>query len=330
MEKIRILLADNNVELCQLLAEYLADQEGLEIAGVAYDGVQALEMIELLDPDVVLLDITMPQLDGIAVMERLPALNLARLPHVIVVTAFGREDILQRFTEMGADYFVVKPFDLELLARRIQEFGRLPRRANPNQGEAVHEAASSALPAASPTVTRALPETVGARFDGQAGRATVEVGTAGTAGSARSAANRRANGSGELSPEARLTLLLHQIGIPPHFKGYACLRDAVLMVLEDQSLIGGGLTKELYPKLGEKHHASAGAVEAAIRNAIVAAWDRGNREFLQELISPSATAHGNQFPTNSLVIAKLAERIRLGDAWPTQSNSESARRQAKA
>jgi two-component system response regulator (stage 0 sporulation protein A) len=105
------------------------------------------------------------------------------------------------------------------------------------------------------------------------------------------------------------------MGVPPHFKGYACLRDAVLMVLEDQSLVGGGLTKELYPKLGEKHHASAGAVEAAIRNAIVAAWER-------------ATAHGNQFPTNSLVIAKLAERIRLGDVWSAHGSTETVRRQA--
>jgi two-component system response regulator (stage 0 sporulation protein A) len=118
------------------------------------------------------------------------------------------------------------------------------------------------------------------------------------------------------------------MGVPPHFKGYACLRDAVLMVLEDQSLVGGGLTKELYPKLGEKHHASAGAVEAAIRNAIVAAWERGNREFLQEIINPSATAHGNQFPTNSLVIAKLAERIRLGDVWSAHGSTETVRRQA--
>lgn len=304
MGNIRILLADNNAELCELLSQYLNEREGLEVVGIAYDGVQALERIEELDPDVVLLDITMPQLDGIAVMERIPSLNLATLPHVIVVTAFGREDILQRFTELGADYFVIKPFDLELLARRILEFGRLPRRPNPAGGEGAQEAASTALPA----VPHSAPS-----------------------GMATGAGSRQVRGRREepedLSREARLTLLLHEMGVPPHFKGYACLRDAVLMVLENPSLIGGGLTKELYPRLGEKHRASAGAVEAAIRNAIVTAWERGNREFLRELINPTRSANGDSLPTNSLVIAKLAERLRLGDAWNVRSRPEAGRRQ---
>ena len=73
-------------------------------------------------PDVVILDITMPNLDGMAVLERMGELELDPSPKVIVLTALGREDIIQRFTDLGAHYFIIKPFDLELLAERVRQF----------------------------------------------------------------------------------------------------------------------------------------------------------------------------------------------------------------
>ena len=104
-----------------------------------------------------------------------------------------------------------------------------------------------------------------------------------------------------------VTELLHRIGIPAHFKGYNYLRDAVLVVLEDEGLFGGSLTKELYPRLAEKYNTTPGGVEAAIRNAVITAWDHGNRAFLEELTG--RTSKG-RFPTNSLLIAKLADQLR--------------------
>ena len=60
-------------------------------------------------PDVVILDLTMPQLDGIGVMERLQTMELSRRPRIIILTAFAKDDMVRLLTNMGADYFVVKP-----------------------------------------------------------------------------------------------------------------------------------------------------------------------------------------------------------------------------
>ncbi len=69
--RIQVLLADNNRELCSVLAEHIGIQEDMELVAIAYDGLQAVELIKEYQPDVLILDITMPYLDGIGVMERL-------------------------------------------------------------------------------------------------------------------------------------------------------------------------------------------------------------------------------------------------------------------
>ena len=258
---LKILIADNNVGLCETLNAFLGRQEGMQVVGIAHDGEETLELIEEREPDVVLLDITMPHLDGLGVMERLSRLNLVRRPKIIVLTAFGREDIIRRFTDLGADYFVVKPFDLNVLADRIRQFA-----GEISDNSILREPEVEVSPQ-TPRVTL---------------RATV---------------NR----------EAQVTELLHKIGIPAHFKGYNYLRDAVMVVMEEDGLFGGSLTKELYPRLAEKYNTTPGGVEAAIRNAVITAWEHGNRAYLEELTG--RTSKG-RFPTNSLIIAKLADQLK--------------------
>ncbi|MDI9458324.1 MAG: response regulator, partial [Bacillota bacterium] len=68
---MRILIADNNVELCRVLQQFLSTHEEFDVVGLAHDGEQALEKIQDLEPDVILLDITMPYLDGLGVLESL-------------------------------------------------------------------------------------------------------------------------------------------------------------------------------------------------------------------------------------------------------------------
>ncbi|MFY9202749.1 MAG: response regulator, partial [Limnochordia bacterium] len=120
----RILVVDNNVELCSILAEFFDNQTDMETAGVAYDGEEALVKLTELQPDVMILDITMPHLDGIGVLERMAEMQLSNRPRIIVLTAFSRDELLSRLTELGVDYFIVKPFNLSMLADRIREFAQ--------------------------------------------------------------------------------------------------------------------------------------------------------------------------------------------------------------
>ncbi|MFS8639617.1 MAG: sporulation transcription factor Spo0A [Symbiobacteriaceae bacterium] len=123
---IRVLVADDNREFCELLSEYLGRQPDFELVGVAHDGHEVVEKIRSVAPDVVLLDVIMPHLDGIGVLETLVGMELPRRPHVVMLTAFGQESVSQRVAELGASYFVLKPFDLDVLAERIRQIAGSP------------------------------------------------------------------------------------------------------------------------------------------------------------------------------------------------------------
>jgi len=96
-----------------------------------------LEKASQTSPDVIVLDIIMPHLDGIGVLERLRQMELEKKPKVIMLTAFGQENITQKAVELGADYYVLKPFNLNVLLQRIRqvavEEGERPR-AGPPRG----------------------------------------------------------------------------------------------------------------------------------------------------------------------------------------------------
>ena len=70
-QKINVLIADDNKEFCNILNDYLLNQRDMVVVGVAKDGLEALDMIEAKKPDLVILDIIMPHLDGLGVLEKL-------------------------------------------------------------------------------------------------------------------------------------------------------------------------------------------------------------------------------------------------------------------
>ena len=120
-EKITVLIADDNQEFSMTLATYLKNQDDMMVIGRAKDGNEALDMIPNLMPDVVLLDVIMPHLDGIGVLEKLNIIKCDKKPMCIMLSAVGQDKITQRAVGLGAEYYVVKPFDIELLIKRIKE-----------------------------------------------------------------------------------------------------------------------------------------------------------------------------------------------------------------
>ncbi|WP_419881316.1 sporulation transcription factor Spo0A [Peribacillus sp. B-H-3] len=95
MKKIQVCIVDDNRELVALL-------EGT-------------------DPDILILDIIMPHLDGLAVLEKLREIKRGSMPNVIMLTAFGQEDVTKKAVDLGASYFILKPFDMENLANHIRQ-----------------------------------------------------------------------------------------------------------------------------------------------------------------------------------------------------------------
>ncbi len=122
MRKLKVLIADDDKEYADVLARVLDQRENLSVIGCAYDGLEAISMIEAGEPDVLILDIIMPNLDGMGVLERMERMKIAKRPTVIVVSAIRNDKITNNAVALGADYFMQKPISFEVLLDRIQMF----------------------------------------------------------------------------------------------------------------------------------------------------------------------------------------------------------------
>jgi len=259
-KEIKIIVADDNRNFCQMLQNYLQGQEGLRIVGMAHNGLEAWELIQTQEPDVIILDAVMPNLDGLSVLERIKARTTMTRPKIIMITAFGQETLTHQAMMLGVDYFILKPFDLGILGNRIRSLTQDMQSATPAQ----------ATYFSSPIVT-----TVGSGLD--------------------------------LFSE--VTTMMQKIGIPAHVKGYQYIRDAILMVIKDVSLLGA-VTKELYPGIAKKYDTASSRVERGIRHAIELAWERGHTDTLKRIFGYSMNID-RQKPTNSEFIALLADNFRV-------------------
>ncbi len=119
--RIKVMSVENNREMCGVIEDMIRREPDLEWVGSAEDGLQALDKIVELEPDVVLLDVIMPYLDGLGVLQRLAEMDLPKKPKVIIVTAFEEEGMIKRSARLGADYYLLKPFDNASLASRIRQ-----------------------------------------------------------------------------------------------------------------------------------------------------------------------------------------------------------------
>ena len=131
---------------------------------------------------------------------------------------------------------------------------------------------------------------------------------------ARSIVKSKSEGSAQSSSdnndmEARVTKIIHQIGVPAHIKGYQYLRYAILMTIDDNDVINS-VTKVLYPTVAKKYQTTTSRVERAIRHAIEVAWDRGDVDTLNSFFGYTIQNSRGK-PTNSEFIAMIADNLRL-------------------
>jgi two-component system response regulator (stage 0 sporulation protein A) len=119
MDKLKVAIADDNKELVRTMMTYFERHSEIEVIWTAHNGKVCLSMLEEKKPDVLLLDIIMPHLDGIAVLETLSGNAQTADVHIIMLTAFGQEDVMTQAASLGASYFMLKPFEFDRLANQI-------------------------------------------------------------------------------------------------------------------------------------------------------------------------------------------------------------------
>ena len=196
-DKISILIADDNADFANTLATYIGREEEMEIIGMARDGNEAVEMVQSTEPDIVLLDVIKPHLDGLGVLEKISESNMTKKPLCIMLSAVGQDKITQRAIELGAQYYVVKPFDINLLLKRVKDLKNF---------KPVHF--KNVSPASANREIKAP---------------YIEI----------SPENKK----NEENLEALVTNVIHEVGVPAHIKGYQYLREAIMMVVNDIDII---------------------------------------------------------------------------------------------
>lgn len=121
MKNIKVLMIDDNIELINMVKEYFSDHASIDISLEAHDGVEGMKLIKenQNDYDVVILDLIMPNKDGISVLEDMKEMNLHK--NVIVLTSYNAQDMIRKVSELGVNYFILKPFELSELEKRVLE-----------------------------------------------------------------------------------------------------------------------------------------------------------------------------------------------------------------
>lgn len=121
MEKLNVAIVDDNEKMVEMLGKLIDEDKELELVGKAHNGEEICRIIQNKEPDVVVLDIIMPKVDGLSVMEKMHQdRTIKKMPSFIVVSAVGQERITEDAFNLGADYYVLKPFDTQMLLNRIK------------------------------------------------------------------------------------------------------------------------------------------------------------------------------------------------------------------
>lgn len=122
MEKLNVAIADDNERIVEMLDGILSNDDAIEVVGKARNGEDVLDIIKSKEPDVVLLDIIMPKLDGLSVMERVRRdSSVKKQPRFIIISAIGQEDVTEDAFGMGASYYIMKPFDKDMVMSKVRQ-----------------------------------------------------------------------------------------------------------------------------------------------------------------------------------------------------------------
>lgn len=118
-ERIRLLIAEDNKTLADSLRAFMDAQPEVEVVGVAENAEIALQLVLSAQPTALITDLIMPESDGFLLLERLASGQYGKMPETIVLSAVGSEGVITRALDLGAKYYMVKPFDMDLVYKRL-------------------------------------------------------------------------------------------------------------------------------------------------------------------------------------------------------------------
>ncbi|MBQ2986280.1 MAG: sporulation transcription factor Spo0A [Tyzzerella sp.] len=121
MAHLNVAIGDDNERILEILGEIVSKDKDLTLVGKANNGEDMYQIIKTKQPDVVLLDLIMPKMDGLSVMDEVAKdKSLKKHPQFIIITAVGQEKITEDAFRKGASYYIMKPFQNETVLKRIK------------------------------------------------------------------------------------------------------------------------------------------------------------------------------------------------------------------
>ncbi len=132
MGKLTVAIAEDNGDTLALLEDIVSNDEELDVVGTARNGEDIYHIIKEKEPDVVLLDVIMPKLDGLGVLDKIHQdTSMKKMPTFIMVSAIGQENVTEDAFNLGANYYIMKPFDEKAIISRIKRAKRevLPQKS---------------------------------------------------------------------------------------------------------------------------------------------------------------------------------------------------------
>lgn len=247
MNSYRILMIEPNQQVIDMVQEYSSKHAVIEVVISSNDGAEGFALIKNKQEeyDLVLLDLLLPNKDGVSVIKEMKNQGIDK--PVVVLTAYCLPQIIKEVSMLGVEHVFLKPCNMEDVFDAI-------------------------------------------------------------------AAIKDNNKSGMLNLykqnlKINVTKILHELGMPSHIKGYEYIREGIMMVYKDSSVIGA-ITKELYPDIANKFNSTVSRVERAIRHAIEVAWNRGNWDLMEDIFGYSVDIDKSK-PTNSEFIVTVADKLKL-------------------
>ncbi|MDE7368068.1 MAG: sporulation transcription factor Spo0A [Lachnospiraceae bacterium] len=194
---IKLLIAVNSRDEGRVLSDFFEQKNEIEVTGIEYNGQKAYDRILELRPDVVLMNMILPGIDGLGIMERLVAnLEVPKLPRVVVISSVDNPVIMDCACQTGVDYYIMKPYHLDTIYNRILQLQ------------------SSFL-----TETRNQNSTPLRSYESQR---TMEWGSGEV---------------DDNTLENEITEVMRQIGVPAHIKGYQYIRTGIIMAVHDIAVL---------------------------------------------------------------------------------------------
>ncbi len=251
-EDINVLIADGNTEMSAKLRDFLSKQKDFVVQGTVNNGVDAIDKIAEEKPDIVILEMLLPKIDGIGVLKAVQSKKIEKRPVFLVLSSLSQDMMIREAISLGAYCFMLKPFDFSILTERIRRIVKKERSVK--------------------VIER----------------------------------NRSIN---DENLEKEITNIMHDIGVPAHIRGHQYLREAIMLSIHNQDLLGA-VTKSLYPTVAVTYNTTPSRVERAIRHAIEVAWSRGRLDTLQNVFGYTINVTKGK-PTNSEFIAMIADKMKL-------------------